>query len=109
MPDVYSDVPVAYAVFDLIFAEDGKTVQDTKYVFVNKIYCEMVGKTEEELLGNSFRSIYEKVNPIWMTYCARVCHEGRPSATASTRRRSTIGWISRSCRSRSRAMSPTRS
>lgn len=77
MPDVYSDVPVAYAVFDLIFAEDGKTVQDTKYVFVNKIYCEMVGKTEEELLGNSFRSIYEKVNPIWMTYCARVCHEGK--------------------------------
>lgn len=77
MPDVYSDVPVAYAVFDLIFAEDGKTVQDTKYVFVNKIYCEMVGKTEEELVGNSFRSIYEKVNPIWMTYCARVCHEGK--------------------------------
>ena len=77
MPDVYSDVPVAYAVFDLIFAEDGKTVQDTKYVFANKIYCEMVGKTEEELLGNSFRSIYEKVNPIWMTYCARVCHEGK--------------------------------
>lgn len=77
MPDVYSDVPVAYAVFDLIFAEDGKTVQDTKYVFVNKIYCEMVGKTEEELLGNSSRSIYEKVNPIWMTYCARVCHEGK--------------------------------
>ena len=77
MPDVYSDVPVAYAVFDLIFAEDGKTVQDTKYVFANKIYCEMVGKTEEELLGNSFRSIYEKVNPIWMTYCARACHEGK--------------------------------
>lgn len=77
MPDVYSDVPVAYAVFDLIFAEDGKTVQDTKYVFANKIYCEMVGKTEEELVGNSFRSIYEKVNPIWMTYCARACHEGK--------------------------------
>lgn len=77
MPDIYHDVPVAYAVFDLIFAEDGKTVQDTKYVFANKIYCEMVGKTEEELLGNSFRSIYEKVNPIWMTYCARACHEGK--------------------------------
>ena len=77
MPDVYSDVPVAYAVFDLIFAEDGKTVQDTKYVFANKIYCEMVGKTEEDLVGNSFRSIYEKVNPIWMTYCARACHEGK--------------------------------
>ena len=77
MPDIYHDVPVAYAVFDLIFAEDGKTVRDTKYVFVNKIYCEMVGKTEEELVGNSFRSIYEKVNPIWMTYCARACHEGK--------------------------------
>ena len=88
MPDIYHDVPVAYAVFDLIFAEDGKTVRDTKYVFVNKIYCEMVGKTEEELVGNSFRSIYEKVNPIWMTYCASWSAASRtcPSPSAAT------GW-----------------
>ena len=28
MPDIYSDVPVAYAVYKLIFAEDGRTVED---------------------------------------------------------------------------------
>lgn len=43
IPDIYSDVPVAYVVYKLIFAEDGKTVQDAQYVFVNKIYCEMAG------------------------------------------------------------------
>lgn len=38
MPDIYSDVPVAYAVYKLIFAEDGRTVEDAEYVYVNKIY-----------------------------------------------------------------------
>ena len=38
MPDIYSDVPVAYAVYKLIFAEDGRTVEDAEYVYVNKIW-----------------------------------------------------------------------
>ena len=66
MPDVYSDVPVAYAVFDLILAEDGKTVRDAQYVFVNKIYCEMVGMAKEELLGKRFLESYENADPVWM-------------------------------------------
>ena len=42
-PDIYGDVPVAYAVYKLLFAKDGRTVRDTEYVFVNEIYCEMAG------------------------------------------------------------------
>ncbi len=76
MPDIYSDVPVAYAVYKLIFAEDGKTVVDTQYVFVNHIYCEMVGVDREMLLGKRFRSFYENADPRWMEYCAQAVEKG---------------------------------
>lgn len=76
-PDIYSDVPVAYAVYKLIFAEDGKTVEDAEYVYVNKIYCEIGGVKKEDLLGKRFLSFYENADPIWMTYCARAHQEGR--------------------------------
>ena len=76
MPDIYSDVPVAYAVYKLIFAEDGRTVEDAEYVYVNKIYSEMAGVGPEELLGQHFLSYYERANPIWMTYCAKASLDG---------------------------------
>jgi diguanylate cyclase (GGDEF)-like protein len=76
MPDIYSDVPVAYAVYKLIFAEDGRTVEDAEYVYVNKIYSEMAGVGPEELLGQRFLSYYERANPIWMTYCAKASLDG---------------------------------
>lgn len=76
MPDIYSDVPVAYAVYKLIFAEDGRTVEDAEYVYVNKIYSEMAGVGPEKLLGQRFLSYYEEANPIWMTYCAKASLDG---------------------------------
>lgn len=77
IPDIYRDVPVAYVVYKLIFAEDGKTVQDAQYVFVNKIYCEMAGLTKEELLGKRFLEAYENADLVWMTYCTRAYQAGR--------------------------------
>lgn len=77
MPDIYHDVPVAYVVYRLIFAEDGKTVRDAQYVFVNKIYCEMAGMAKEELLGKRFLESYENADPVWMTYCTKAYQAGR--------------------------------
>ena len=76
-PDIYSDVPVAYAVYKLLFAKDGRTVRDTEYVFVNEIYCEMAGVKKEDLLGKSFLSVYANGDPIWMAYCTKAYQEGR--------------------------------
>lgn len=76
-PDIYGDVPVAYAVYKLLFAKDGRTVRDTEYVFVNEIYCEMAGIKKEELLGKSFFSVYANGDPIWMTYCTKAYQEGK--------------------------------
>lgn len=76
-PDIYGDVPVAYAVYKLLFAKDGRTVRDTEYVFVNEIYCEMAGVKKEDLLGKSFFSVYANGDPIWMTYCTKAYQEGK--------------------------------
>ena len=76
-PDIYGDVPVAYAVYRLLFAKDGRTVRDTEYVFVNEIYCEMAGVKKEDLLGKSFFSVYANGDPIWMTYCTKAYQEGK--------------------------------
>ena len=79
-PDIYGDVPVAYAVYRLLFAKDGRTVRDTEYVFVNEIYCEMAGVKKEDLLGKSFFSVYANGDPIWMTYCTKAYQEGKADA-----------------------------
>lgn len=76
-PDIYGDVPVAYAVYKLLFAKDGRTVRDTEYVFVNEVYCEMAGLKKEDLLGKSFFSVYANGDPIWMTYCTKAYQEGK--------------------------------
>lgn len=76
-PDIYSDVPAAYAVFRLLFAKDGRTVRDAEYVFVNEVYCEMAGMKKEDFLGKGYFSVYDNADPIWMTYCTRTHQEGR--------------------------------
>ncbi|MFV0635310.1 GGDEF domain-containing protein [Mitsuokella sp. WILCCON 0060] len=77
-PDVYNDVPVAYAVFKVFFAEDGETVKDTQYVYVNRLYCELAGKSQQELIGSMFMSSFEEADPCWMTYCGQAIKTGRP-------------------------------
>lgn len=76
-PDYYHDIPVAYAVFKVIFAEDGQTVRDTQYVFVNQKYCELAGKKREELLGQTYFSAFIKPDVRWMQYCTQVLQTGR--------------------------------
>lgn len=76
-PDCYYDIPVAYAVFSVIFAEDGQTVRDATYVFVNHKYCELSGKRREELLGKTYFTAFVKPDPRWMQYCTQALQEGR--------------------------------
>lgn len=76
-PDFYYDVPVAYAVYKVIFAKDGKTAKDAQYVYVNHKYCEMVGRRQEELLGSLFLSSYERADAIWMMYCTKAIKLGQ--------------------------------
>ncbi|MFV0635311.1 GGDEF domain-containing protein [Mitsuokella sp. WILCCON 0060] len=77
-PDVYNDIPVAYVVYKVLFAEDGETVKNTQYVYANRLYCEMAGKSQAELVGSLFLSSYDKADPHWLTYCEQAIKTGRP-------------------------------
>lgn len=40
--DFYRDIPVPFAVFEVIF-DSGLQVKDTRYIYVNEAYCRMAG------------------------------------------------------------------
>lgn len=69
IPDLDMNVPVAYAAFEVVMDEDNQKAVDTIYVYVNKAYCEMVGRRKEELVGRSFRSVYDNADERWFDYC----------------------------------------
>ena len=69
IPDLDMNVPVAYAAFEVVMDEEKKKAIDTIYVYVNKAYCEMVGKDKSELLGRSFLSVYDNADEKWFDYC----------------------------------------
>lgn len=75
-PDLDMNVPVAYAVYKIILGKDGRPV-DTLYVYSNKAYCEMVGRTKEELIGHTFRSVYDNADETWFRYCYEAAFEGK--------------------------------
>lgn len=69
IPDLDMNVPLAYAAFEVVMDEDNQKAVDTIYVYVNKAYCEMVGRRKEELIGRSFRSVYDNADEKWFDYC----------------------------------------
>lgn len=68
-PDDFHEIPVPYAVFEVILNEEGSRVVDTKYIFVNEKYCEMGGKKQEEFLGKRFNTVYPDAEDHWFHYC----------------------------------------
>lgn len=51
--DTYKDIPVPYAIFKIIYADDGN-VANTQYVYVNEAYCQTAGIRREDLIGRYF-------------------------------------------------------
>lgn len=76
-PDVNLDVPAAYAVYSLVMDERNETVIDTRYVYVNQLYCRMVGKKKEELIGHLFTKVYNNASHEWFEYCRKAVQEGQ--------------------------------
>ncbi|MFC2662224.1 MAG: diguanylate cyclase domain-containing protein, partial [Eubacterium sp.] len=68
-PDDFHEIPVPYAVFEVIMNEEKNWVVDTKYIFVNEKYCEMGGKKPEEFLGKHFKTVYPDAEDHWFRYC----------------------------------------
>ena len=83
VPDLDMNVPVAYAAFEVVVDEEKKKAIDAIYVYVNKAYCEMVGKDKSELMGRSFLSVYDNADEKWF---------GKGYGTACTAGKLATGW-----------------
>lgn len=70
-PDLYKDLPLAYAIYRIILNDEGSRVVNMQCSFVNDYYCEMVGKEREELIGQLFLDIFPKDDSPWFSYCYR--------------------------------------
>ena len=69
--NTYRDIPVPFALYRVILNEKGNEVIDTEYVYVNQKYCELSGKSRDELVGRRFSEEYPDTGADWFPYCYR--------------------------------------
>ena len=67
-PDFYKDIPVPFAVFQLIYDSSHTRVVNTRYKYVNEVYCRIAGFSWEELIGRYFLDLYPDGTQ-WFPYC----------------------------------------
>lgn len=74
--DTYKDIPVPYAIFKIIYADDGN-VANTQYVYVNEAYCQTAGIRREDLIGRYFLDVYGEGERRWLYYCQEAVTTGK--------------------------------
>lgn len=74
--DTYKDIPVPYAIFKIIYADDGN-VANTQYVYVNEAYCQTAGIRREDLIGRYFLDVYGEGDRRWLHYCQEAVTTGK--------------------------------
>lgn len=67
--DLHADLPLPYALVHPIIEED--RVIDLQYMYVNSKYCEIAGKTMEELKGHTYRENFPTADVQWIQFTKR--------------------------------------
>lgn len=73
--NTYMELPLPYIVVRPV-QNSGK--EDLEYVFVNRAYCDKVGKTEEELLGKHIFEVFPDSNPKLLKLTTKANISGKP-------------------------------
>lgn len=70
-PDPYLDLPLSTVVVRPKLDENG-VLQDMVFVFVNKVYCELTGRSRGELIGRGYLELFPRTDKNWiyLTYRA---------------------------------------
>ncbi len=66
LPDVYNDLPMSCVVCRPVFDESGENVIDAEYEFVNKKYCEIIGLSAEEIIGQNYLQKFPYSSKKWV-------------------------------------------
>ncbi|SFG31417.1 EAL domain-containing protein [Oribacterium sp. WCC10] len=72
LPDLYKDMPLPAVMVRPHMGKGDKAPKDMIFVFVNKAYCDMTGKSREDLLGHGYLEVFPQTDKNWidMTYKA---------------------------------------
>ncbi|WP_051639419.1 EAL domain-containing protein [Succinivibrio dextrinosolvens] len=69
--DLYSDLPLPYALIHPVI-EDDKVV-DLQYLYVNSKYCEISGKSMDDMVGRNYREIFPNADVQWIQFTKKAC------------------------------------
>lgn len=71
VPDPYSDIPFPGFMATPKYTEGSTEPTDIIYIFVNKAYCELTGKTREQLLGKGYYEIFPNTDKKCLSLISR--------------------------------------
>lgn len=71
VPDPFSDIPFPGFMATPKYAEGNGDPVDIIYVFVNKAYCELTGRTREQLLGKGYCEVFPNSDKKYISLIAR--------------------------------------
>ena len=69
--DIYADLPLPFVLIHPVI-EDDKVV-DLQYLHVNSKYCEITGKTVDDLIGRTYRENFPNADVQWIQFTKKAC------------------------------------
>lgn len=72
---VLDNMPIPFCVEELVFDQNGNSI-DFKFCYVNDSLADMEGLSKEQLLSQSFYSIFKHGDSKWLVACADIAMNG---------------------------------
>lgn len=76
MSELQKKLPVAYAVFQIVVNETKDAAVDAKYLYANDRYCNGIGNSKDELVGNFLTETYSGETAELIDYGFRAAFHG---------------------------------
>ncbi len=74
-PDLLDCLPVAYVVFDAIYADKTKEMQDLRFIYANPEYTRLSKTPIKKLIGELFSKVFPKSYMEWVKHAYRVIQQ----------------------------------
>ncbi|MCR5668105.1 MAG: EAL domain-containing protein [Lachnospiraceae bacterium] len=75
LPDVYRDFPIPYFINRLKKGEIPEQ-DDYEFIYVNQKFCELSGRSKEELIGHGYYECFPFSGEKWKEFCKQVIQGG---------------------------------
>ncbi|WP_081832724.1 EAL domain-containing protein [Oribacterium sp. P6A1] len=73
IPDPYTDIPLPGVMVRPRLDKTDNKPMDMVFIFVNNAYCEMTGKSRNELLGHGYLETFPQTDKSWIDMTYKAC------------------------------------